>query len=169
MAEPVQPALPVNGDEFFIGWLPPPASYARFLRPIALGLIMLAGAVAIFIALSQRSPGTAQWEGDVRSLEGVAYAAPYAMLRVRGANDADPVRTFLLAEEGKFGAADRIRPFDGRPVKVTGTLLHRDDRRMFELAEGETGIQLLTTMNESERALLRRPPAQLVGQVKAGR
>jgi hypothetical protein len=55
----------------------------------------------------------------------------------------------MLVEEGKFGALERIDKLvqgskEGRAVRVTGTILHRDDRWMFELAEGEQGLRTLT-------------------------
>jgi hypothetical protein len=79
------------------------------------------------------------------------------MLRVPGEKPGDPVRTLLLVEEGKFGAAQRVQPYDGQPVRVTGSLLHRDGRWMLELAEGAEGLRPLATMREEERQRLRSP------------
>jgi hypothetical protein len=130
---------------------------------------MLLAAAAVsgaLLAFGQRSPGTGTWDDDTPlPFEGVAYASPYALLRVLGEKPGDPPRTILLVEEGKFGAADRVRPFDGRPVRVRGTLLHRDERWMLELAADETGIQAISTMRPEDERRLRRHPPQDLGRV----
>ena len=50
----------------------------------------------------------------------------------------------------------RVRPFDGRPVRVTGTVLTRGGWRMLELA-AEDGLRPVE-LPERELAGLRRPP-----------
>ncbi len=152
-------------EALFIGWLPAPPSYARFLRPVMAGLLLLVAVTAVILAAGQRSPGTAVWEDDaLRTFEGVVSASPYALLRVPGERPGDPIRTILLVEPGKFGAVERVRPFDGQPVRVTGTLLHRDERWMLELAEGEKALQAINL--EEERAeRLRRPLPRALGSV----
>jgi hypothetical protein len=153
-------------DPFFIGWLPVPPKYVRFLAPFVAVLLAAAVVSGALLAFGQRSPGTGTWDDDTpRLFEGVAYASPYALLRVLGEKPGDPPRTILLVEEGKFGAADRVRPFDGRPVRVRGTLLHRDERWMLELAAGETGIQAIATMSPEDERRLRRPPPRDLGRV----
>jgi hypothetical protein len=157
---------PTSTDDFFIGWEPLPASHVRFLRPLCRILFILAGCAAALIALHQRSPGTGQWDSDsVVTLEGIVYARPYAMLHVGG----EPPRTFLLVEEGKFGALDRIEKItegyrEGRAVRVRGTVLHRGNRWMLELAEGADGLQPLTPEDSGiQPALPRRE--MLAGRV----
>src|SRR5258708_3448278 len=100
----------VPSDEFFIGWLPVPRGYVRFLIPIVLLLVLLGAGVAGLLAALQRDPGTGQWEdGEVATFDGIAYARPYAMLHVPG----KPARMFLLVEEGKFGALERVEKLVG--------------------------------------------------------
>lgn len=155
-------------DAHFIGWLPMPAAFARFLRPVAVVSVVAAVALAALFAGGQASPGPARWDDDaVTTLDGVAYAEPYAMVRV---STAVGPRTVLLVDEGKHGATGRLRAFDGRPVRVTGTLLSRDDRRMLELAPGDDGVQPLAMPPEQEAALRRGPAvsrgrAELRGEV----
>lgn len=118
-------------DEFFVGWLPTPSLYARFLRPVVVLVLLLGLTAGILFALQQRSPGTGLWEDEApRTFEGIVSAEPYALLRT-------PERTILLVEEGKFGAVERVRPFDGQAVRVKGTLLHREGRWMVELSDLE--------------------------------
>jgi hypothetical protein len=143
-------------DPFFIGWKPMPASYRRFLVPVALALIAACSVVAVMIAGGQQSPGNGVWQDDSTTFEGIVYASPYATLRTPGEKPGDATRTVFLVEEGKFGASDRVRSFDGQPVRVKGSLLHRDDRWMLELAQGAEGIQP-TTIEEPRLAKLSRP------------
>ena len=116
-------------DSHFIGWLPMPRAFARFLAPVAVGLVVGAAILGVVLACIQPSPGDGRWEEQLITFEGVVYAEPYAMIRVPGATGEEP-KTLLLVEVGKFGAKERVRPFDGQPVRVSGTLLHRDGVRM---------------------------------------
>jgi hypothetical protein len=139
-----------------------PRTYWRFLRPLTAVLLLGGSITAVALALNQRDPGTGQWDTDnVRTFDGIAFTRPYAMLRVPGEQPGQPGRTMLLVEDGKFGALPRVSQLvgnrtEGVPVRVTGTLLHREGRWMLELAEGEPGIRRLTL---DERAKL--PPLAL--------
>src|SRR5262249_40102677 len=102
----------VSKDEFFIGWLRTPRGYARFVRPIAIALLLLGLVVAGTVAFVQRDPGSGQWaDGQVLTLRGVAFTRPYAVLRVAGEKPGDMPRTYLLVEDGKFGALPRVSKF----------------------------------------------------------
>lgn len=160
---------PSEADPHFIGWLPIPRAYARFLAPVAVGLLAGAVVAAGLLAAGQRSPGPGRWEDEVTVYEGVAFAEPYAVVRVRDEASGSPV-TVLLVEEGKHGAKDRVRSFDGRAVRVSGTLLHRDGRRMLELFPGDAGI-LGVEMSAERANRLRnvaptaRGPVTLAGEI----
>jgi hypothetical protein len=163
MAEPTPPGA--DRDPHFIGWLPMPRAYSRFLVPVAAGLVVAGMVTAALIARGQRSTGDGRWDDEqTKTFTGIVYAEPYAMIRVPGAEPGDPPATILLVEEGKFGAKDRVRPFDGRPVRVTGTLLAREGWRMLELSAGEDGLRP-TDLPEHELAGLRRSPPRPLGQV----
>ena len=163
MAEPTPPGA--GRDPHFIGWLPMPRAYARFLTPVAAGLVVASAVAAALIARGQRSPGDGRWDDDqTKTFTGIVYSEPYAMIRVPGAQPGDPPATMLLVEEGKFGAKDRVRPFDGRQVRVTGTLLTREGWRMLELPPGEDGLRP-ADVSGTELARLRRPPPRLLGRV----
>jgi hypothetical protein len=147
----------------FIGWLPMPRAFAQFLLPVAIGGVVGLAVVAAVVAGGQRSPGNGRWEDDrTVTLVGIAYAEPYAMIRVPA--DDGTTATVLLVEEGKFGANGRTRPHDGQPVRVTGTLLRRDGWRMLELATTEDSLRP-TELSEPERARLRRSPPRSLGRV----
>lgn len=137
-------------DEFFVGWLQTPKGYVRFLRPVVLTLLLIGVVAAGTLAFFRRSPGTGQWADDKAVImRGVAFTKPYAMLRVPGEKPGDPPRTYLLVEDGKFGALPRVSQIvtgraEGVPVEVKGTVLHREDRWMLALEEGDAGIRILT-------------------------
>jgi hypothetical protein len=145
-----EPSDTARDDPFFIGWLPMPACYRRFLAPLAALLVVVAAGTAAGVALLQSDPGAGRWESDrTRTFDGLLLAAPYAMLRVPGESAHDPPRTLLLVEEGKFGALPRVLETlpdrsAGLAVRARGTLLHRDGRGMLELAAGEESLRRLT-------------------------
>jgi hypothetical protein len=91
-------------DPFFIGWLPVPAAYRRFLLPVVAGFLLVAVGGAAAVAYLQRDPGNARWDTKAHTFDGIAFTRPYAMIRVPG----DPPRTLLLVEDGKFGALARV-------------------------------------------------------------
>jgi hypothetical protein len=160
MTEPAQTlsdAAAAGQDEFFIGWLPTPRSYVRFLRPVIASLLLVAGGTAATVSFLQRDPGAGHWDVDnPRTFDGIAYTRPYAMIRVPGEKPGAPPRTMLLVEDGKFGALPRVDQLvrsqaEGLAVRVSGTILQRDGRWILELGAGEKGMRKLT--QEEERKL----------------
>lgn len=146
----MNPSNSASADPFFIGWKPVPPAYRRLLIPVALGLPAVLVVIAVLLGRGQQGPPGGAWDTTNRVvLTGIVYAEPYAMLRVA----ADPPRTVLLVSDGKAGAAELIRRYDGRPVRVTGTVLRSDGIRLLEL-EGEPEAVELST---AEQARLRRP------------
>jgi hypothetical protein len=154
-----------SDEPFFIGWLPMPAPYRRVLLPVAVGLVLAAAATAATLALLQRDPGTGDWQAAaVRTFDGVVFARPYALLRVPGEG------TFLLVEEGKFGALERVAPLveghpEGRAVRVRGTVLQRDGRSMLELVAGDDGLRPLSAGEASGLSLGWPAPVLLAEEV----
>jgi hypothetical protein len=160
------PAAVPDEDEFFIGWLPVPRSYVRLLRPVAVVLLLVAGAAAILVALLQHNPGPGQWDDDsTRTFEGIVTAQPYAMLRTAGEASGGSLRTYLLVEEGKFGAGPRVEQLlqgqTQQAARATGTILHRDGRWMIELTAGEEGLKPLAEGGKIS-PVLNRPRPQVL-------
>src|SRR5262249_11144890 len=119
------------------------------------------------VAARRGSRGAGAWEDESpRTFGGMVVAEPYALLRTAGPSPEEPVRTILLVGEGKFGAAERVRPFAGRPARVTGTLLHRQGRWMVELASGPEGVQPLDRLPEAQELLLREGQPGSLGRVE---
>lgn len=161
-------APPMPEDEFFIGWLAPPPGYARRLCSAAIASLLLAATAASGWTWLQQSPGRGQWDTTPHQFRGVVEVDPYALLHFTGDNG--EWRTALLVSSGKFGAAERLRPWHGRGVEVTGTLLHRDGRVMVELADGEDAVtaKSVSPTSSAANAVLPRQqlgPATLVGEV----
>jgi hypothetical protein len=150
-------------DPFFIGWEKMPRRDARFLLPLAGALLVALAVGSAVLAWGQRSPGPGTWDDRTRTFTGIVYAEPYAMIRVPG-ESVDQPRTILLVNESKFGAKDRVRPHDGKPVRVGGTLLSREGWQMLELADGDEGLRA-AELPEAEQTALRFPPAKPLGQV----
>lgn len=164
--QPVAPS-PSNGpqDEFFVGYQPMPPAQARFLRRVWPVLLVVPAALAVAVAARQRDPGSGVWEtGTVRTIEGIAAVEPYAMIRAPGEGPVDPVRTVLLVSEGKFGAAERMRPYHHQAVRVRGTLLHRDGRWVLELASADDAVAP-ASLSASAASRLAIPPSVSVGRV----
>lgn len=131
----------MSESEFFIGWLAMPVSYRRFLGAATAMVMLLVAALALALPVWQQSPGSGAWETDsVVTIEGVAQAEPYALLRVPAGENGSAIRTFLLVEEGKFGAQQRALPLAGQYVRATGTILHREGRQMLELSAAKDAL-----------------------------
>lgn len=150
-------------DPFFIGWFPMPRSYAWFLAPLAVMLLISLTVGGGILAWGQRSPGPGTRDDTTTNFTGMVFAEPYAMIRVPG-EAGGPPRTVLLVNEGKFGAQDRVRAHDGKPVHVSGTLLSRDGYLVLELADGDEGLRA-AELPETEQAALRRASAKSLGAV----
>lgn len=128
-------------NDFYIGYLKNmPASLVRFIRPAAALIIFMAVALAILFSLGQDRFAAAVFEfGDVKEYEGTIQAKPVAFLIVengRRANGLPGLERIALVGEGKFGAYDAVKDLDGKRVKLSGTLIYRDDTRMIELVSG---------------------------------
>jgi hypothetical protein len=126
----------VHRDEFYVGYLPvsPPRIGAR-TRRVALGLLVATAGIALLVvgAMSPPGPGTFEF-GVVRTVEGTVHAGPPARLEVPRPGVAGGTSVYLLSVFGKRGAQEVAAPHDGRPVRVEGSLIHRDGRTMVEVA-----------------------------------
>lgn len=134
-----------NDGEFFVGYLATPAGSKRFLRWGVLVLGLMAGGLALALAAGERDPGGGVWNLDeAKSLEGVLYVDPTPLIRVTGPDKA--VITVLLVDQGKVGARERVREFDGRSVRVNGHMLSGRNVLMLEMDEGAEAIKLIPNM-----------------------
>jgi hypothetical protein len=139
-------AKPPGRDDFYVGYLPTPASHRAGLRMVVPALVLLVVGAAAIVASVQRDPGAAVWRGEVERFEGILLAEPVPMLI---ATDDGSTRAMLLVEEGKHGASERVETWlrgagkgasEGASAVVRGRVLARDGRMIVELESGETAI-----------------------------
>jgi len=130
-----------SNDDYFVGYLPMPRRERRFLLALLPLLIGLGLVAAVASAGKHADPGAARWDTEhIAIIEGVATIAPYAQVRSTDAAGA-ATHVTLLVSEGKHGAIDRIRPFEGKLVRVRGHLLQRDGRSLLELDSSPQGVE----------------------------
>jgi hypothetical protein len=151
--------------EFFVGWERTPKSYLHVLRPFVFFILCLVCLLAFVISSSQDPPGAGQWDDSaIVTLQGVADVSPYAIIRIESNHSPSGIRTVFLVESGKFGAVDRLQPFQGQAVQVRGTVLHRYERWMLELDDANDAIQPVP-MDAVLMKRLQRPKSISMGQV----
>lgn len=140
--EPAQvdaPAAPRADADFYVGYLDNAGdSLRRWLRRRVSLAIVGALALSAYLGAAQArfSDGTFEF-GMERSFEGVIDEFPVPSLLVERPGTQDPrsrFSRFVLVDAFKFGAAERVKGLDGKPVMLTGTLIRRDGAAMIELA-----------------------------------
>jgi len=125
-------------DEFFVGYLPAlPPSNARALKRFNASLAVFVLGMSVMLVSLMRQPAAATWDTDTTSIEGTLLVNPYPTVFVDGDGSA---RAVLVVSTRKFGAAERLAPFDGAMVRLRGTTLRRGDLSMFELADGSEAV-----------------------------
>ena len=135
------PATP-EAEPFYVNYLPVPAPLRRFAWRWSIALVLLAGATALIVSAQQEDPGTAVWNLDnVVELEGTLIERPYPML-LRERSDGSH-ETILLLGEGKHGVADRVKDMNGKTVRLRGTTLAREGRRLFELVSTDDALTVV--------------------------
>jgi hypothetical protein len=126
-------------DEFYIGWEASAApGIGRAIRGVAVGLLLLAVATAMGLAVSQRLIGSSVFEwGNLKSFTGILRLTPYPHLLVPRPShtEGQPAHsTYYLVAPWKFGL-DRapLAAWDGKSVSLQGTLIYRGDQTMIEV------------------------------------
>lgn len=118
-------------DRIYVGYLAMPRRYAAHLKLVVPLLIGATLGLGTAIALTSRDPGSAVWETELSSYEGVLHEMPYPYLET-------PEGPLLLVEAGKFGSADRFTGLEGASIRVEGALLQRGTWRAIEVAAHES-------------------------------
>jgi hypothetical protein len=126
-------------EEFYVGYLPKaPAGIARPTRKVVITIVVTAVVIAILLVLGQRRFAASFFDfGNAREFEGVISEYPYPALITRKSGEAATLLVFTsyaLVAEGKHGAGSIVEGFDGRYVKLRGTLIQRDGDSMIEVA-----------------------------------
>lgn len=144
-------AVARSDPPFYIGYESKASpALARHTRNAVAAIGGLAAMTVVTLALAQGPFADSRFEyGHPRAVTGRLVAKPYPRLEVASATG---ITQYLLAAAGKHGAASLAAPYDGRSVRLVGTLAARGNAAMFEvdslLPAGEVGPETL-----SQRAL----------------
>lgn len=138
LLEPPQtPAQEGDAPEFFIGWQEPlPPSLGRRTRAVVVAGLFLALGVGLLLAAAQKPFAPAIFEyGRTRTFTGRLQATPISILWVSPPDRHRQVASagYALAAPGKHGAAHWAAPWEGRTVRLRGTLIRRGGRGMIEV------------------------------------
>jgi hypothetical protein len=131
-------------NEFYVGYLPKaPAEISRRIRAVAIALIAIAVIGAFTFASVQRTFAPAMFEyGKQRSFEGIIERKPFPTLLVKRPGSPDLASSrYLLVAEGKHGADDEVSAFEGKAVRLKGTLIYRGSQTMVELTKGSISVE----------------------------
>jgi len=130
-------------NEFYVGYLPKaPAGIANRIRTLIAIVLVMGAVAAITFARIQKTfaPSTFEY-GKERTFEGVIETRPFPALvtSVFGATDTQTKR-YLLVATGKHGADSQVQPYEGRTVRLRGTLIYRDNQSMIELVKDSVAV-----------------------------
>jgi len=124
-------------------------------------------ATALVLAAAQRPVDPGEFEfGRLREWVGVIVEQPHPVLLVPRPGDADGVAGFspyTLVATGKRGADLEVAGLDGRAVRLSGTLIHREGRTMVEVAHG--GVVPLGPVDAAPLLASNPPGAEDLGQM----
>ena len=124
-----------SSEPLYVGYRPLPPRDRRALLLIIPALALGLGALGGLIAGAQRTPGAGAWHADVRDFTGTLTLVPFPMLLMEG-------HGYFLVAEGKHGVHDRVKQLDGSGVRIRGTLIERDGRRLIEVASTQDAIEI---------------------------
>jgi hypothetical protein len=131
-------------NEFYVGYLPKaPAGISRMIRAVVIALIAIAVIGAFTFAAVQRTFAPAIFEyGKQRSFEGIIERKPFPTLLVKRPGSPDFGSShYLLVAEGKHGADDEVAAFEGKSVRLKGTLIYRGNQTMIEVVRGSIAVE----------------------------
>jgi hypothetical protein len=150
-------------EDFYIGYLDhAPAPLSRFLRRVALLLILVAVPLFGLLASVQQPQPSGRFEfGVYRDFEGVLYTEPLPYLRVSDPQStATPVRTLLLVGFGKHGIPQEARALSGQRVSFKGSVIEREGLTMVEMND----LKSIRGLGEP-RSDQQRGKSETIGQV----
>ncbi len=117
-----------DSDPFYVGYLPMPPAYRQSMRRAVVLIAIWSAMMSLLLVLSLPSPGKGQWEAvRERSWSGLLLEEPYPMIVTQNG-------ALLVVSMGKHDARDQLAGHFGQQINLRGYELHRDGRRMIELA-----------------------------------
>lgn len=137
--------------DFFVGYLPMPRTLRRFTLIATAALLALVLGAGFVLARSTTGGGRAHFAGGAsQGVIGVLTARPTAILWTLDPTVAGGVRGTLLVRQGKFGLDAPAAALDGQVVRIDGSNIERDGRRMVELAHLPTAAA--ADLSDADRA-----------------
>ncbi len=130
-------------NEFYVGYLPKaPAGISRRVRTVVIALMVIAVVGAITFASVQRTFAPVMFEyGKQRSFEGIIERKPFPTLLVKRPGSPDSGSShYLLVAEGKHAADDEVSAFEGKSVRLKGTLIYRGNQTMVEVVKDSIAV-----------------------------
>jgi hypothetical protein len=130
-------------NEFYVGYVSKaPAGISRRIRAVVIALMAIAVMGAFTFASVQRTFAPAIFEyGKQRSFEGIIERKPFPTLLVKRPGSPDSRSShYLLVAEGKHGADDEVFEFEGKSVRLKGTLIYRGSQTMIEVVKGSISV-----------------------------
>lgn len=128
-------------NEFYVGYAPKAPKYiGRFIIKTTLALLLLTALLAAAFVRGQNPFYPSVFEFlQPRSFAGFISTQPVPMLlvvRPGESGEAAQFSRYYLVAEGKHGAQNEIKGWEGKPVSLQGTLIYRDNQTMLELVPG---------------------------------
>jgi hypothetical protein len=156
--------MPDRNDDFYIGYKPRTSrAIAWFIRITVVQLAILIAIVAFSLVRFQRGFSEAVFEfGNVKEFVGILTTTPYPTLLFE-----DGSGPHLLVEFGKRGVSRDLSDLDGRPVRLSGQLIYRDEGRMIELTDGAIEATGGATLATDDPVTLGRQT--LIGEIVDGK
>jgi hypothetical protein len=131
-------------NEFYVGYLPKaPAGISRLIRAAVIALMSIAVIGAFTFATVQRTFAPSIFEyGKQRNFEGIIERKPFPTLFVKRPGSPNSGSShYLLVAEGKHGADDEVSEFEGKSVRLKGTLIYRGSQTMIEVVRGSISVE----------------------------
>jgi hypothetical protein len=140
----------MNKNEFYIGWMPAaPEGFAKHVRKVVIGLIVLVIAAGIILSLQQRKFSNSSFEfGQLTEVKGIYQQFPVPSIKVITERDVFGHVSYItmpLAGYGKFGAEGVITELekekkitlDKKEVTLKGTLLYSDGKTLLQIDKND--------------------------------
>jgi hypothetical protein len=144
-------------NEFYVGYLPKaPAGISRIIRALVIALMAIAIIGAFTFAAVQRTFAPAIFEyGKQRSFEGIIERKPFPTLLVKRPGSPDSGSShYLLVAEGKHGADGEVSEFEGKSVRLKGTLIYRSSQTMIEVVSGSIAVEGIAEAPPADEKML---------------
>lgn len=130
--------MSTRSDEFYVGYLPTPPRVARLALGATTALLLCLSLVAAMTTTLQNDPGDGVWEVEVSEFTGPVALDPAPHILT-------PDGAILIVDFNKFGARERLSPFDGANATLRGTVIRRDGVRLLELSPTSDAAEASST------------------------